>query len=325
MKSIIGIDISSKTLDICVKMNSKTEYYSIENQQSTIKAFFKRYQRHQEVIVAMENTGRYNWNLFEVLPNFSFRVYVISPLHLKKSLGLVRGKNDKIDALRICSFIEKNHAETTLWKPVSTAIKQIKVLLTERSSRVRMKSQLLKQQHDYKLMKSISLDKELLKMNKKLIEALERQIKEIEARIETAVQEDDQLKKQAQLVRSVPGVGKVLSWMILAKTEGFNIINNPRKMACYCGVVPFDCQSGTSLRNKPRVSLYADKSMKSVLHLAAMSAIRLNNDLRGYYRRKIEEGKNKMAVLNAVRNKIIHRIFAVIKNQTTYVNDLVLS
>lgn len=325
MKSIIGIDISSKTLDICVKMNSKTEYYSIENQQSTIKAFFKRYQRHQEVIVAMENTGRYNWNLFEVLPNFSFRVYVISPLHLKKSLGLVRGKNDKIDALRICSFIEKNHAETTLWKPVSTAIKQIKVLLTERSSRVRMKSQLLKQQHDYKLMKSISLDKELLKMNKKLIEALERQIKEIEARIETAVQEDDQLKKQAQLVRSVPGVGKVLSWMILAKTEGFNIINNPRKMACYCGVVPFDCQSGTSLRNKPRVSLYADKSMKSVLHLAAMSAIRLNNDLRGYYRRKVEEGKNKMAVLNAVRNKIIHRIFAVIKNQTTYVNDLVLS
>ena len=325
MKSIIGIDISSKTLDICVKMNSKTEYYSIENQQSTIKAFFKRYQRHQEVIVAMENTGRYNWNLFEVLPNFSFRVYVISPLHLKKSLGLVRGKNDKIDALRICSFIEKNHAETTLWKPVSTAIKQIKVLLTERSSRVRMKSQLLKQQHDYKLMKSISLDKELLKMNKKLIEALERQIKEIEARIETAVQEDDQLKKQAQLVRSVPGVGKVLSWMILAKTEGFNIINNPRKMACYCGVVPFDCQSGTSLRNKPRVSLYADKSMKSVLHLAAMSAIRLKNDLRGYYRRKIEEGKNKMAVLNAVRNKIIHRIFAVIKNQTTYVNDLVLS
>lgn len=325
MKSIIGIDISSKTLDICVKIDTQTEYYSIENQQSAIKAFFKRFQKHHEVVVAMENTGRYNWNLFEVLPNFSFRVYVISPLHLKKSLGLVRGKNDKIDALRICSFIEKNHAETTVWKPAGTAIKQIKVLLTERSSRVRMKSQLLKQQHDYKLMKSISLDKELLKMNKRLIEALERQIKEIEARIETAVQQDGQLKKQAELIRSVPGVGKVLSWLILAKTEGFNIISDPRKMACYCGVVPFDHQSGTSLRNKPKVSLYADKSMKSVLHLAAMSAIRLNNDLRGYYKRKVEEGKNKMAVLNAVRNKIIHRIFAVIKNQTNYVNDLVLS
>lgn len=323
MKNIIGIDISSKTLDICVK-GLATEHFTIENQPSAIKAFFKKYQG-EEVIVAMENTGRYNWNLFEVLPAFNFQIYVISPLHLKKSMGLIRGKNDKIDASRICSFIEKNHAEAALWKPASPGVKRIKVLLSERSSRVRMKSQLLKQQHDYKLMKGISLDKELLKLNKKLIEAVERQLKEIEARIEATVQEDPQLKEQAQLIRSVPGVGKVLSWMMLAKTEGFAILNNPRKMACYCGVVPFDFQSGTSLRNKPRVSFYADKSMKSILHLAAMSAIRLNNDLRAYYQRKVEEGKNKMAVLNAVRNKIIHRIYAVIKNQTTYVNGLVLS
>jgi transposase len=323
MKNIIGIDISSKTLDICVK-GTKTAYFSIENQQPAIKAFFKKYQG-EDVLVAMENTGRYNWNLFEALPSFNFQVYVIPPLHLKRSLGLIRGKNDKADALRICLFIEKNQAETALWKPASPAVKRIKVLLAERSSRVKMKSQLLKQQHDYKLMKGIALDKELLKLNKKLIEAVERQLKEIEARIEAAVQEDGQLKEQAQLIRSVPGVGKVLSWMMLAKTEGFSLISNPRKMACYCGVVPFDFQSGTSLRNKPRVSLYADKTMKSTLHLGAMSAIRLDNDLRRYYKRKVEEGKNKMAVLNAVRNKIIHRIYAVIKNQTNYVNNLALS
>jgi len=120
-------------------------------------------------------------------------------------------------------------------------------------------------------------------------------------------------------------VGKVVSWMMLAKTEGFTLINNPRKMACYCGVVPFDHQSGTSIRQKPRVSLYADKGIKSVLHLAAMSAIRLDNDLRTYYRRKVEEGKNKMSVLNAIRNKIIHRVFAVIKTQNRYKNDLISS
>ncbi|MCO4292076.1 IS110 family transposase, partial [Solitalea sp. MAHUQ-68] len=74
-----------------------------------------------------------------------------------------------------------------------------------------------------------------------------------------------------------------------------------------------------------KLSVFADKSMKSVLHLAAMSAIRINNDLRVYYKRKVAEGKAKMSVLNAVRNKIIHRIYALIKNQTIYKNDLVLS
>jgi transposase len=113
--------------------------------------------------------------------------------------------------------------------------------------------------------------------------------------------------------------------MMLAKTEGFQTITEPRKMACYSGVVPFANQSGTSLKGRHRVSSYADKAIKAVLHLAAMSAIRLKNDLQHYYLRKVAEGKNKMSALNAVRNKIIHRIFAVIKKQQPYENLLLLS
>jgi len=90
-------------------------------------------------------------------------------------------------------------------------------------------------------------------------------------------------------------------------------------------VVPFANQSGTSLKGKHRVSHYADKAIKTVLHMAAMSAIRLNNDLRTFYLRKVAEGKNKMSILNAVRNKIVHRIFAVIKNERLYQSHLLLS
>jgi len=323
-KLIIGIDISSKTLDICIKNHLAIEHLVIENEVKAIRAFFRKYAK-EDLIIAMENTGRYNWNLLEVLPAFNFKVYVISPLHLKKSMGLIRGKNDEIDALRICSFIEKNQAETAQWKPAPTAVKKLKILLAERNSRIKMKRQLIRQGQDYKLMKSLSLEKGLSKLNKNLIESVNLQIKHIEALIQEAIESHNQLKEQAELIQSVPGVGKVLCWMMLAKTEGFTLINSPRKMACYCGVVPFDYQSGTSIRQKPRVSLYADKSMKSVLHLAAMSAIRLPNDLRTYYLRKVEEGKNKMSILNAIRNKIIHRVFAIIKNQTMYKNGLILS
>lgn len=321
---IIGIDISKKTLDICIKENQSVRYLNIENKVQVIMRFLKTYTK-DDVLIAMENTGRYNWSLFEVLEAFAFKVYVISPLHLKKSIGLTRGKNDKIDALRICNFIEKNHEEIALWKPCPQAIKKIKILLTERALRIKIKKQLMSQQHDYKLMKSIKLDKELLKFNVQLIKNIEVQIKGIESSIELIIADDQKLKQQYQLMKSVPGVGKVLSWMFISKTEGFTSITDPRKMACYSGVVPFDFQSGTSIKKRPGVSMLADKTIKSILHLGAMSAIRHSNDLRTYYLRKVEEGKNKMSVLNAVRNKIVHRVFAVIKNQIPYQKDLVLS
>lgn len=321
---IIGIDISSKTLDVCVKEGQEINYLAIENNAKTIKRFLKTYTQHN-VVIAMENTGRYNWALLEALEPLAYKVYVISPLHLKKSIGIARGKNDRVDALRICNFIEKNQRETPQWKPSTKSIKKVKILLTERASRIKMKRQLLSQQHDYKLMKAIGLDTALLKLNVQLIKNLENQVKTIEASIEKIISEDPELKHQHTLAMSVPGVGKVLSWMFLSKTEGFTTITVPRKMACYSGVVPFDFQSGTSIRKRPGVSMLADKTIKSVLHLGAMSAIRLDNDLRTYYLRKVAEGKNKMSVLNAVRNKIIHRVFAVIKNQIPYQKDLVLS
>jgi hypothetical protein len=70
--------------------------------------------------------------------------------------------------------------------------------------------------------------------------------------------------------------------------------------------------------------MMADKTIKTVLNMASLSAIRRKNELSDYYNRKVADGKNKMSVINAVRNKIIHRVFAVIKNQTLYQKDLVL-
>lgn len=323
-KIIIGIDISSKTLDICLQNGDSTEHLSIANQVKAIHVFLKKFV-NQQVIVAMENTGRYNWQLYEALHKYDFQVYVISALHLKKSMGLIRGKNDKVDAERICKFIQKNQDECTIWKPTNVNVQKMKVLLAERNARIKMKRQLTGQKSDYKLMKTIGLEKQLTNLNQGLISSLEKQIEKLEAEIEKIIQSDESIKQQAKQIRSIPGVGPVTCWMMIAKTEGFSIITEPRKMACYCGVVPFEHQSGTSINRRPRVSSYADKDMKSVLHLAAMSAIRLDNKLRDYYRRKVAEGKNKMSVLNAVRNKIVHIIFALIKNQAIYQDHLVLS
>ncbi len=319
----MGIDVSKATLDFCIQNSQQNKNYSIRNGEKEIKKLFNKYIKCcSSVVVGVENTGRYNWPLYQVVMDMDVKLYVISPLHLKRSMGLVRGKNDKIDAERIMEFIKKNYGELTPWRAPRPQIQKLKVLLTERKSRIKMKRQLLATQKEYYLMKNLQIEKPLMKLNCKLLKQLDQQVKELEGKIEELIAQDEQLNSKAKLMQSVPGVGRILCWVILAKTNEFINIDKPRKMACYAGVVPFENQSGTSLIKKPRVSFLADKESKSLLHMGAMSAIRLDNDLRSYYQRKVKEGKNKMSVLNAIRNKIIHRVFAVVKNQVPYENRI---
>ncbi|MGL5233398.1 MAG: IS110 family transposase [Empedobacter falsenii] len=323
-KFIIGIDVSKLTLDICIQENGVNRFDNIPNTEKAIKVFFKQFDKKQEILIGMENTGRFNAIIYSVLVHFSFTVYVINPLHLKKSMGLVRGKNDKIDSERIAHFLSKNYMDLQLWKPNSKVIEKIKLLNAERKHRVKIRAGLLTQIQDDQFLKS-TMDKAVLRLNTKLIDVLTKQINEIEDRIYQLICEDEQLYDHYKRIQSIPGVGKVLAFNMLIKTDGFTTINTPRQMACYAGIAPFDFQSGTSIKRRPKVSTMADKDLKKLLHLAAMSAIRLENDLAIYYHRKVDEGKNKMAVLNAVRNKIIHRIYALIKNKTIYKNSLILS
>ena len=129
------------------------------------------------------------------------------------------------------------------------------------------------------------------------------------------------------LVTSVTGIGAVTATQIILTTNEFKDINDPKKYACYAGVAPFTRESGV-MKGKSRVSHMANKTVKTLLHLAAMTAIQYNEDLKKFYERKtMEEKKNKMSVLNAVRNKLIARIFACVnqnrKYDKTYVNSLI--
>lgn len=106
-------------------------------------------------------------------------------------------------------------------------------------------------------------------------------------------------------------------------------INDPRKYACYSGVAPFEHSSGSSIRGRTRTSKKANQHVKSLLHMCSLTAIQHCPELRMYYERKIESGKNKMSIFNAIKNKIIHRIFSCINQNRNYKkyfrNNLVLS
>ncbi len=88
----------------------------------------------------------------------------------------------------------------------------------------------------------------------------------------------------------------------------------------YSGVAPFEYSSGSSIRGRTKVNHMADKKMKSLLQMCALSAIKHDPQLKVYYQKKEKEGKNKMLIFNNIRNKIIQRVFCVVNRKTPFVN-----
>jgi len=325
---IIGVDVSKATLDLCVLTEKGTENYQINNNVKSVTSFFNKIMGQHESIaitVCMESTGYYNWPCYEVFEKINIELFIVSPLHLKRSMGLARGKNDKIDAVRIAKFILLHKLEL---KPTLLPRKKIRVLqtlLAQRNRLIKMKTKLSVPTNELAFIGDRELLGKIQQSSQKVIKELEKQIKEIELALNELTLNDSELKEKYDFMTSIQGVGKVLAWTMLIKTNEFRSINDPRKLACYAGVVPFDCQSGSSIHKKPRVSFMADKTLKKLLHMAAMRAIQMKGDLQNYFLRKVAEGKNKMSVLNAIRNKLVARICAVINNKRFYQNDLLLS
>lgn len=314
----VGIDISKLSLDICILREGEKLHFKIKNTVRAIGSFMKR-RFSESVIIAMENTGRYNKHLLAVLSQSSHAVYVLSPLHLKRSMGLTRGKNDEVDSYRIARHIQLHHEQEHQWVLEDEVIQELKYLLTERRQIRENLSKVKVRQSEHQLLDVGTYLQGLQERDRRRIAMLEADLKEVEVEIQRLIAIHDECKAVYERIVSVPGVGKVLAWNLIARTNNFKKIIDPRKLSCYAGLAPFTHQSGTSIRGKSRVSPLADKQLKTLFHMAAMVAVRYDKELQRYYERKVEEGKSKMTVLNAVRNKIAHRICAVVKQKKMFV------
>ena len=115
----------------------------------------------------------------------------------------------------------------------------------------------------------------------------------MEAAIKELVKQDEVLENNYKLLVSIKGVGFVTAVYMLAYTDNFSKFINSRKFSCYAGIAPFEHSSGSSIRGRSRVSHYANKKAKSILNLAASSAIQHNKELKEYYQRRVSEGKAK--------------------------------
>ena len=154
--------------------------------------------------------------------------------------------------------------------------------------------------------------------SQKDIKRIDKRIKEIEKKMLEQIESDQSLQQNYELVSSVKGVALINTVAILVTTQNFTRFENSRQFACYSGMATFGKQSGTSINTRPRVSNLANKKIKVLLTQAAKCATRYDPSIRQYYLRKLAEGKDKWLVINNVRNKMINRIFAIVKSKQLY-------
>ena len=225
-------------------------------------------------------------------------LWLESSLRIKRSLGLQRGKSDKIDSVRISEYTFRYADQAILWQPERQIILKLRQLVGLRKRLLNAKNTLRVPLEEVIAFQDKKLQKEMEKLNRKPIEALEKQIAEVEKKINALIKEDSSLKHLFDLVTSVDGVGEaaaaaVVFCELVISTNEFKLFNCPRKFAYYSGVAPFEHSSGTSIRGGTRVSHLANKQMKKLLHMAALSVVRGKGGMATYYYRKVEQGKIK--------------------------------
>lgn len=317
----VGVDISKLTIDVHLHLINQHKQFS--NNASGFKALLAWIRKHglkpQEIYFCFEHTGLYSLSLAAFLSENDILFSMVSGLEVKRSLGVVRGKNDKADAARIAEYAHLRREKLKKTVLPSNKVLEIKSLLAIRERMVTQKGGYEASCKEYLSVHKKTDMKVLIDTHSKLIKMLMQQIKDVEAEIKRIIRSDETINNLYNLVTSVKGVGLVLGANLIVTTNCFTAFENARQYACYAGIAPFPFQSGTSIRGNTKVSKMGNQKMKKLLLMGASSARQHDPEIRQYYLKRIEKGKNNMSTMNIIKNKLVHRIFAVVQRGTPFV------
>ena len=321
-KEVIGIDVSKFTLDAC--LHSLGLSLVVENSKSGYRKIISWGKKNSDfpldqVLFCFEHTGLYSFNLACYLSEKNVNFILVPGLDVKLSLGIQRGKSDKVDAQKIALYAFRRKDEITPYQIPEKSLTKLRQLLSLREKLVKQRAGYegtLKEQSRVLKIKDNAL---LFSIPKKLVRLLDKQINSIEQEINLILEASPEIKRKYELIISITGIGRQTALNLIVITNNFLLFNNHRKLASYAGVAPFPYTSGTSIKGRTKVSNLANKKLKSLLSSCATSAIQHDPELKMYFQKRTEKGIHKMNTINAVRNKLLARVFAVVRRGTPYV------
>lgn len=306
MRSVLGIDVSKSTLDVCLIVKEekrKSRFKNSEEGFGQLQTWLAA-AKPEKLHVCMESTGCYGDAIAHYLHQRELLVSVVNPRLIKSHAAsqLLRSKTDKLDAFAIADYCRKNNPPA--WQPKAPEIDELQEINAQINATTKM---IVEQKNRLESVRSTtvrqSIEDDILRQNKRL--------KEMETAANQLIKGTQQLNADKRVLMSIPGIGDKSANLVLSKID-FRRFRSGRQIAAFTGVTPSLCESGTSIRKRERISRVGDSNLRKALYWPAVTAIRCNPMFKAFAQRLRENGKPEKVIICAVMRKLVILMHALV-------------
>jgi transposase len=331
LKQVLGIDVAQKELVVCLsKLNSdlSIDHYAnkvFSNKEAGFVALIKWVKKltieNVEIHFVMEATGVYHQKFAYYLDANGFNVSIVLPNKISNYMRTLENRTitDKTCAEAIAQFGLERKLDK--WRKPNIIYKNLQQLTREREQIVEERSIVKNQLHAENAEAEPNANS--MKRLKARIKFLNQQEKEIKQDIEKCIKKDESIEKEINNITTIPGVGRLTATIVLAETNGFELIRNKKQLISYSGLDVREKQSGTSIKGKPRISKKGNKFLRKAMFFPALSAVKHEQNYKEIYARLVSKSGIKMKGLVAVQRKLLELIYIIFKNKTVYQSDYI--
>lgn len=288
----VGIDVGKSMLDIHILELDR--HWQIQNTPQEIKALVKQLKRFQLTRIVAESTGGYERKLAEACMEHDLPLAIVQPLQVRqyaKAQGIL-AKTDKIDARLLADFA------ATIKPPIrqlpSKKLRLIRELLSRKRQLNEMRTQELNRSHQ--------ASHATLASHRRLVKLLDKEIEQINQRLEKEVQSIQEWQRLYAILSSVPGVGDGIAFTLLGELPELGKLSH-RQIAALCGLAPFNRDSG-AMRGRRRIK-GGRAPIRTMMYMGMLSAIQHNPVMKQFYKKLVDQGKHKKVALTACMRKLI--------------------
>ena len=326
VKQVVGIDVDKDLLVCCFgKMDQdflldlfsrKTVTNKEKGFNDLMEAVKKLMDPNVQVRFVMEATGVYHQAFAYFLHERGYEVTIVLPNKISNYARTLESKtvNDKISSETITRFGLERKLES--WEPPKGIYRTLQQVTRERSQLMDERTVILNQLHAEK--SEAKPNENSIQRAIERLELIEKQVGQIIKEIQALIKTDVEVRRIITLICSIPGIGELTAAIILAETNGFELIRNKRQLTSYAGLDVKEKKSGTSVRGKARISKQGNRHLRKAMHMPALAARRHNEIMKSFYERLVGKHNIKMKGAVAVQRKLLELAFTVYKTNTKF-------